>query len=387
VNGVPPLRTPTNGHRTVLILRGEDGNKGGVVNFYAKLSRSYAESKYNAVHFRVGRIQRLGLFNILPLRLCDLFLNYVRFVRTIRRISPAIVHLNPSLARKAVWRDAAYVYLARTFGHDVKILTHVRGWAGALGCRLRERSLFNYAAKYLFMSSDHVIVLASRFREQLLSAFPISPDRISVVPTVADVPLLCDLVPDRQMEQNCVRVLFLSRLVREKGIYELAKSIDAVVRQNVDTRVRFTFAGDGKDRRGLEREIDRNEVREYTEFVGYVRGDDKERLLSTCDIFVFPSYHDEGCPNAVLEAMAAGLPIVSTPVGALRDIVVDGANGLIIKERSTDDIVRALNMLIRSPQMRRRMAANNREKALAEFDPRVIFARLESCYDGLLSRR
>ena len=102
------------------------------------------------------------------------------------------------------------------------------------------------------------------------------------------------------------------------------------------------------------------------------------------DIFLFPSYH-EGCPNAVLEAMAAGLPVVSTRAGCLNDIIENYINGIFIKERSVEEIVDAVNILINNRMLREKIGCNNREKARREFDVRVIFKRIEQIYSHLLS--
>ena len=103
-------------------------------------------------------------------------------------------------------------------------------------------------------------------------------------------------------------------------------------------------------------------------FPGVVQGALKAELLAEADIFAFPTYYPlEGQPLAILEAMAAGLPVVSTPRAAIPDCVVHGETGILVEERDREALAEALAQLILDPERRRRLGCRGRERYLAHF--------------------
>jgi glycosyltransferase involved in cell wall biosynthesis len=112
---------------------------------------------------------------------------------------------------------------------------------------------------------------------------------------------------------------------------------------------------------------------------GYLRGSDKTRVLGNADIFVLPSY-GEGCPVSMLEAMAAGMAIVSTPVGGIPDLVHDGKNGILIGEVDPENIYKALKSLMSSPELLASMRTTNREVAWRCYEAGVVSAGVEDHY-------
>ena len=116
---------------------------------------------------------------------------------------------------------------------------------------------------------------------------------------------------------------------------------------------------------------------------GDVAPDAVLQQMSSCDIFLFPSY-SEGFPNVVLEAMAVGLPVVATRVGAVPEMIEEGTGGLLIDSPDEREIVSALRILISNPGMRFRMGQFNRCKSQAEYSYSVIIERLVSLYRKIL---
>jgi glycosyltransferase involved in cell wall biosynthesis len=310
-------------------------------------------------------------------------INYIRFIYIILRIKPDILHINPSLDKKSIYRDNLYVILAKLFHRSIKIVMHIRGWNTSIEDEFILNNIFNLILKNILHKSNRIIVLSSKFREAIVRNFNVSASYIFVIPTAAN---LSEFFKEgnTKKDDSEIRLLYLSRLIKDKGIYEIANSINPIIEHNPDKNISFTFAGDGDERAGLKNYIDRLGVDNYAKFLGYVRGDKKIKTLISSHIFLFPSYHSEGCPVAVLEAMAAGLPIISTNVGALGDIIKDGINGIVIKDQSSEAIVRAVDLLIKDENLRNKMACNNRQKVKNEFDAKIIFNKIEGIYHKLL---
>ncbi len=106
------------------------------------------------------------------------------------------------------------------------------------------------------------------------------------------------------------------------------------------------------------------------EVLGHV--DNMEELLAGADIVVLPTTYGEGVPRILLEAAASGLPIVATDWPGCKEIVVDGVNGLLVPPKDSRALVGAIERLISDPIASARMGAAGRERALAEFDQRLV---------------
>lgn len=125
------------------------------------------------------------------------------------------------------------------------------------------------------------------------------------------------------------RILHLSTLSHLKGAVVLIKAIPLVVRHRQD--VEFVFGGPwshAEDKRWADQFIAQQGIAEHIRFSGQVDGNEKRALFDSADVFVFPGVQQEGQPLVVIEAMAAGLPVIFTDRGCLRDTVINGETGL-----------------------------------------------------------
>jgi glycosyltransferase involved in cell wall biosynthesis len=178
-------------------------------------------------------------------------------------------------------------------------------------------------------------------------------------------------------------LLFLGRVGKEKGALDL---IDAVVRLRRDfPEITVSIGGNGDIDVAMKRAHSYN-LTENVHFLGWVRGTDKERLLQQATVYVLPSY-SEGLPMSVLEAMAAGLPVVSTFVGGIPEAISDGEEGFLIQPGNVDELVNRLSLLLRDPQMRERMGNAARTKAEALFSVDCVLPKIEAVYTAIAGSR
>ena len=123
-------------------------------------------------------------------------------------------------------------------------------------------------------------------------------------------------------------------------------------------------------------------VADHIDFLGIIEGEDKEVLLLQSDIFVFPTYYRyEGQPAVVVEAMAAGLPIITTDQGGIRDMVIHGENGFFVEAQNPGSIAETALMLIENRKLRDQMRNTNRKRFKKDYTAETCFKSLCEALD------
>lgn len=179
-------------------------------------------------------------------------------------------------------------------------------------------------------------------------------------------------------------VLMVARMLADKGVREFVEAARMLRRR--DPSMRFLLAGspDHLNPSSIdEAELRRWHAEEIVEWHGF-RGD-VAAMLASSHIVALPSYR-EGLPKALLEAMAAGRPIVTTDVPGCRDAVRDGENGLLVAARDAQALADAIARLAGDKDMRRRMGAAGRSRAEAEFSADSVNRQTLVLYDLLTGR-
>jgi glycosyltransferase involved in cell wall biosynthesis len=172
-------------------------------------------------------------------------------------------------------------------------------------------------------------------------------------------------------------ILFLSRLIKEKGVYDLIESITTVSKEYKN--VYFLFTGEGPERNRMEMICKEKGIEKEVRFTGHIQNANLLKVFSCADIFVLPTY-SEGMPMVILEALAAGLPIISTPVGAIPDIIKDGINGFLIEPNSPKQLAEKILLLLHNEDIIKRIGEANVQLAKEEYDVKVILNKLEQLY-------
>ena len=181
--------------------------------------------------------------------------------------------------------------------------------------------------------------------------------------------------PQRRFDRVPVSILFASRLLWEKGLAELIEAAAILHGRGVPAVLRIAGAPDAGNPSAVPQATLAGWSRlPNVELLGH--RDDIDRLLAQADIVVLPSYR-EGTPRILLEAAAAGLPLVATDVPGCREIVRPGDNGLLVAARDATSLADALQRLVEDPPARARMGVRSREIACGEFaEDRVLAATL-----------
>jgi len=352
----------------------------------------------------------LALFHIF--KLCILLI----------KIHPYIVYLPICQTVKGYLRDVAFIGISKIFG--ARVIIHLRG---GYFRRLYENS--NPFVKLVIKNSckfvDRAIVLGETLRYIFEGLVP--SEKIAVVPNGIEKDYITDEEIDRAIKKrysklnqfsvnhcqfpnsSALRILFLSNLLLTKGFFDVIKSVPIVIQNYGLMRNKskakedihpsligegksfeFVFAGERHDAESVYREVNdyihKNNLEGFIKFYGPVKGKAKKELLLSSDIFVFPTYYyAEGQPWVIIEAMSAGLPIITADMGCIKEMVIDGENGFIIEKQNPALIAEKIIYLTKNPEIRRKMGEKSRERFLKYYTKDKFIDRLGRVFKEVLS--
>jgi glycosyltransferase involved in cell wall biosynthesis len=191
--------------------------------------------------------------------------------------------------------------------------------------------------------------------------------KIEIIPCGAPTDLFR---PMERAQHGPVRFVMCSRLVEEKGCHLTIRAFDlaaaALRRAGIESALHVY--GDGPARGQLEAMVRERGLEETVEFHGYVDEQQIATILPGCDVFVQHSLRKEGSPVSIAEAMACGLPVVTSAVGGIRDQVVHELNGLLFEEHDVDAMAAAMQRLAADFALRSRLGQAGRQRAAESFD-------------------
>jgi glycosyltransferase involved in cell wall biosynthesis len=217
------------------------------------------------------------------------------------------------------------------------------------------------------------ITLSSQWRDFYVEECEISPAQIVVLPNPVCVPAQA---PDRSGRDQ-VQFLHLGRLGSRKGAYDLVDAF-AGLPEGLRNRARLVLAGDG-DVEGVRKRAE--PLGSSVDVHAWVNAQERDRLLAQSDVFALPS-RAEGVPMALLEAMAHGLPSITSPVGGIPDVFRDGVDGALVTPGDIDQIRAAMAKYIIDDAARLKAGRNARAQA-GEFDVHVYARRLADIYQRI----
>lgn len=233
--------------------------------------------------------------------------------------------------------------------------------------------------------ADAFIANSQELQEELIRArFP--PERITRIPNGVDVN---HFHPDGGARLQEARrhlglplgplLVFAGRLDPQKGLQTLIEVMRSPSMEALGAHL--VILGEGPQRTALEATIRRDGLAARVLLRGLV--DDVAPYLRAADIFVFPSV-GEGMPNALLEAMASGLPCVASAIGGCRDVIANGETGLLVPPGDAPALQEVVVTLVQSSPMRARLGAAARKEAVARFSLERMVDQYEACYRAVL---
>jgi glycosyltransferase involved in cell wall biosynthesis len=276
---------------------------------------------------------------------------------------PDALHLN--LAQYgSFYRKAFVAQVAQILG--IPYIIHLHG----SGFRQFWDSAPPYIAKrvrHFFLHADKVLVLGNVWHDFVVARVPEIASKIEILPNATP----SVTVLPRNAANDKVSILFLGLLSERKGVPTLIKALAALP---TDLPWRATLAGNG-DEEGSRRRIKELDLEDRVDLPGWVRADKVDGYLAAADILVLPS-HDENLPMSVIEGMAHGLAIVTTPVGAIADIIKPEVTGLLVPPGDSSALAEAMKRLICDAKLRSDLGSSARQFHDKYLDMDVYYKKL-----------
>lgn len=311
-----------------------------------------------STHEEVSALQRLWIFQ----------LALVQFLIRLLKNQVDLVHIHVS-ERASVFRAVVWVLLARLFRKPAVMHAH--------GCEFHTfyETLPRFAKHLVnrtFRQCFCFIALSQSWRDYYISHCRLSPERVLVLINPVALP---EQVPNRQ-ETEIVKFACLGRIGQRKGSFDLLRAFSQLSLEQKQ-RAKLILAGDGEVEEA-RRLASRLGIANRVECPGWLSSNECKKLLAKSDVFVLPSY-TEGLPMAILEAMGWGLPVISTPVGGIPEVIMPNRNGLLVNPGNTHELASAMQLLLEDKEFR--LALGNSARVDVEpFDVEVYCSQLVSIY-------
>ncbi|MBC6111858.1 glycosyltransferase [Pedobacter fastidiosus] len=348
--------------KIIIIGPSIERTKGGIASVIKGFLESNSENfGYKCFHY-VSHVEGGGINKILFFLKCFFKLLFTKKI--------ALVHIHTA-CDASFYRKALFAVLSRVKG--VPVFMHIHG-ADFDDFYLKSNVFLKSFIRYLLVNCSRVIVLSNYWK--VFFEDNLNLKNLEILNNAVNVDLFCRCC---SVPKNIHSFLFLGRLGERKGTYDLIKAIDLIINRDGLKHFKFYFAGDGEIEESKKIITDLN-LNNYVDVLGWVDNEMKLSVLSKADTVILPSYN-EGLPVALLEAMAAGKVILSTPVGGIPDLVAEGVNGFLVQPGDVDDLASKIKFISEYPEKMKEISSANILAIENEYSTPKINKQLFQLYD------
>ncbi len=241
--------------------------------------------------------------------------------------------------------------------------------------------LWRYAFRWFwwFRRFDAIIAVSEAVRGSLIKNYFLNPKKVfTVYNGVPDRGYPCQGVTPRGGNPT---ILYLGRLDKDKGLDKLLEAVSNIQypAANGGSNLKLLFVGSGPEFNYLNERSRKLGLSDVVEFVGQVPYEETPKYYQQADVFVYPSTALEGLPMTVIEAMAAGLPVVASKIGGVPEAITDGETGRLTEPGNVQELSAALVKLLADDGLRRRMGEKAHQVAKEKFSQEKMVEGVLRC--------
>lgn len=341
----------------VLVVATSPKSRGGIATVISAIRNTHVWEAYKCCWIET-HIDKSKLVKIIKL-----LSGFIKFLILLPWYDIVHIHLSTTISAN---RKYLFYKAARLFRKKIVIHLHC-------GSQLSE--IWSSRYEEMFINANKCIVLSKSIRNFIASKINKS-DNIIVVynPSPSNIE-----IPPNNTRSNTI--LFAATLYKEKGYLDLIEAFAQIAHKYPEWQL--ILAGNGSQDEGINKSISLG-IKDRVQFAGWIKGADKDSIFRSASIFCLPSYA-EGFPMAILDAWAYGIPVITTPVGGIPDIVFDGKNGLLFKPGDVNELAQKLSILIDNQDLSAKISLESMNLAQTTFNCTTIANQIAGIYDEILN--
>jgi len=334
------------------------------------------KNRFDLIHLDTKVNRELSSFGKLSLKkVLQNFVLYRKLHKLIKKNQPDLILVPISQTKTGFIKDSFFISIAAK--HKIKTLVHLRGsefltWYESCSPSMKRRVIKTLA------KCKGAIVLGNNLKYIFAEFF--QDNKIFVVPNGGNYSF-----PLKQKNEK-LKILFFSNLLVNKGVSDVLKAMDILFNQMNIKNIECDLVGAWHKE---EDKVTCESILKNNSFPVKIHqpcaGEEKFRFFSDADIFVFPPRESEGHPWSIVEAMAAGLPVISTDKGAIIESVINDRNGYIIQPGSPKELADKIKLLMDDNDLRTQMGKESKKIYLAKFTEEQMVDNLSSVFNSVIS--
>jgi glycosyltransferase involved in cell wall biosynthesis len=284
-----------------------------------------------------------------------------------------VVHIHLA-ERGSALRKSILILLTKAFGKPVILHAH--------GCEFHSfhaslSPVMKRVLNLILRQSTYLIALSESWKDYYMKYCGFKAKQVVVFANPVEIP---ENIPERANSHKKINFVSLGRIGKRKGAFDLIEAFAQLTPQQRE-KSQLTLAGIGEveQARSLAESLN---IKEHINFPGWVDPIGRSELLSKADVFVLPSYN-EGLPMALLEAMSWALPVITTPVGGIPEVVTHTKTGLLVNPGDVEQLTEAVQSLIEDESLRIKLG-NDARRRILPLDIKVYSRSLHDLYYSTL---
>jgi len=341
--------------------------------------------KENKFDIKVVRIHDLGRNTSLLFKVIYLIKTIILFVSYLRP-SKQIVYLPAANSLFGNFRNIPFVLFSRLLGHDVVVHFHTGDFNNFF---LKQRVWIRKLLKWIFSLVNTIIILGDSIKDNFST---IIHPKTRVIPINNGINL-SDFSKKEIKNINpnsAIRILFMSNLIKTKGYFDVLKAVKILRDSHEISNIKAEFCGEFLDNDGHTDKIEfldfvrENKLEDIVSLHGLVIGESKKAMINQADFFILPTYYEtEAMPISILEAMNAGVVVISTNYRAIPEMILDNQTGCFVDKNRPDQIADKIIELVNNNEKYNSIRFRGFEHLERYFSEELFSKRIISLFNSI----